>query len=347
MHLINRREFTASMLACATGGSVIAEQPKPSLDLHVHLFGTGDSGSGCRLSDGIQNGIQFRALTVALGVHSKGKTLDEGYAAVLEEHAKTSGLKKIAILGQDAVYDSKGEPDWKRTSFYVPNDYVFKVAQQYRELMIPCPSINPLRKDAIEEVERIREKGARLFKIHPPTQGVDVADRRHIKFYRRCAELKIVVMVHTGHEHSAPVIDKDFANPTRLELMLDQGPTVVACHAGTGWPSDVPDQLPAFLNLLKRYPKLWGDTAVLGTSGRVRDFCRLLDTPMVKERLLHGSDFPFPVSPTAFGDRISKEMILKILNEKSWIAKDFQLKNALGAGKANSEKAWEVVMGAT
>ncbi|HQX52220.1 MAG TPA: hypothetical protein PLY87_25490 [Planctomycetaceae bacterium] len=28
---------------------------------------------------------------------------------------------------------------------------------------------------------------------------------------------------------------------------------------------------------MKRYPKLWGDTAVLGTSGRVHDFGRLLD----------------------------------------------------------------------
>lgn len=346
MNTPDRREFTASALAMMAGTPLLAQTtPKPSLDLHVHLFGTGDSGSGCRLSQGIQNGVQFRALTLALGIRSKGKTLDEGYVNVLVEQVMFSGLTKVAVLSQDAMYDARGEPDWKNTSFYVPNDYVIKVAGQHKETMIPCPSINPMRKDAIDELERIHNKGAKLFKIHPPTQGVNVADPAFTRFYRRCAELKIVIMVHTGHEHSAPVIDKDLANPSRLELMLDQGPTVIACHSGTGWPSDTPDQLPAFTLLLKRYPNLWGDTAVLGTAKRDRDFYRLLDAAGVRDRLLHGSDFPFPVSPSVFEQRIGKEAVQAIAKEKSWIGKDYQLKVALGIGRASAERAWQVVMG--
>lgn len=346
MNIPDRRTFTASALATLLGSPLLSQTtPKPTLDLHVHLFGTGDSGSGCRLSDAIQNGVQFRALTLALGIRSKGKTLDEGYVNVLADQVKLSGLTKVAILSQDAVYDAKGEADWKTTSFYAPNEYVIKVAQQHKETMIPCPSINPMRKDAIDELERIHSKGAKLFKIHPPTQGVNVADPRHTKFYQRCAALKIVIMVHTGHEHSAPVIDKDLANPSRLELMLDQGPTVIACHSGTGWPSDTPDQLPNFTLLLKRYPNLWGDTAVLGTTGRVRDFYRLLDAATVRDRLLHGSDFPFPINANAHADRIGKETVQAIAKEKSWIGKDYQLKKALGIGQISAERAWQVVMG--
>ncbi|HQR09196.1 MAG TPA: amidohydrolase family protein [Gemmatales bacterium] len=347
MNTPDRRDFTAAALATMLGTPLLAQTtPKPTLDLHVHLFGTGDSGSGCRLSDGIQNGVQFRALTLALGIRSKGKTLDEGYVNVLAEQVKLSGLTKVAILSQDAVYDAKGEADWKTTSFYVPNEYVIKVAEQHKETIIPCPSINPARKDAIDELEHIHSKGAKLFKIHPPTQGVNVADPRHTKFYQRCAALKIVIMVHTGHEHSAPVIDKDLANPARLELMLDQGPTVIACHSGTGWPTDTPDQLPNFTLLLKRYPNLWGDTAVLGTAKRDRDFYRLLDAPTVRDRLLHGSDFPFPVSPSAFEPRIGKEAVQAINKEKSWIGKDYQLKKALNIGQISAERAWQVVLGA-
>ncbi|MFO0816263.1 MAG: amidohydrolase family protein [Gemmatales bacterium] len=345
MQSINRRDFTASLLAASLPRLAQAQQDKPTLDLHVHLFGTGDAGSGCRLSEGIQNGLQFRGLTIALNIRGRTKTLDEGYVAALLEHIATSGLTRIALLGQDAAYDTNGKADWNRTSFYVPNDYVFQVSAKHPATMIPCPSINPQRADAIEELERIHNKGAKLFKIHPPTQGVDVADRRFTKFYRRCAELKIVIMVHTGHEHSAPVIDKDLANPARLELMLDQGPTVVACHAGTGWPSDSPDQLPAFANLLKRYPKLWGDTAVLGTAGRVRDFGRLLNDPALASRLLHGSDFPFPVSPISYEKRIGKEKVQAINKLRSWIAKDYQLKEALGIGRVSAERAWQVVLG--
>lgn len=346
MNTPDRREFTASALAAILGTPLLAQTTsKPTLDLHVHLFGIGDSGSGCRMSDAIQNGPQFQALTFALGLRGKGKTIDEGYVAVLAEHVKLAGLTKVAILGQDAMYDDKGEPDWKNTSFYIPNDYVIKVGEQQQDTMIPCPSINPKRKDAIDELERIHSKGAKLFKIHPPTQGVNVADPRHTKFYQRCDALKIVIMVHTGHEHSAPVVDKDLANPARLELMLDQGPTVIACHSGTGWPTDTPDQLPAFTLLLKRYPNLWGDTAVLGTNKRERDFYRLLDAPTVRDRLLHGSDFPFPIYPKGFIDRIGKEKVESINKEKSWIAKDYQLKTALGIGKASAERAWQVIMG--
>ncbi len=332
-------------LAIATGAEV--RQTRPILDLHVHLFGVGDGGTGCRMAKSITDGLsaqalQFRGLVQALRLREEGKSIDERYEIVLTEQLKGSGLSKAAILGQDAVYDRHGQPDWERTSFYVPNDHVFNVVARHADIMIPCPSINPNRADALEELARCHEKGARLFKIHPPTQGVDVADRKHAKFFQRCANLDMVILVHTGHEHSAPVIDKDLAGPRRLEFALDQGCTVVACHAGTGWKTDTPDQLPEFLALLKRYPKLWGDTAVLGTAGRVRDFTRLLAHPLARSRLLHGSDFPFPVAPLAFAAQIGDEAAQRIGKEVNWLKKDLDLKEALAIGVVSAERAYAI-----
>ena len=351
--MLDRRSFLAGALASPWLASQLIETaasdvppPKPTLDVHVHLFGVGEGGTGCRMADSITEGLAFRYLMAMLQLRVAGKPLDERYEEVLVEHLKGSGLTKAAILGQDAVYDRNGRPDWDRTSFYVPNDYIFKVATRHSETMIPCPSINPNRADALEELVRCHEKGARLLKIHPPTQGVDVADARHAKFFRCCSELDMVVLVHTGHEHSAPVIDKNLAAPRRLELALDQGCSVVACHAGTGWITDSPDQLPEFVSLLKRYPKLWGDTAVLGTAGRVRDVERLLeDTQLVCSRLLHGSDFPFPAVPMAFAARIGDATATRIAKETNLLKKDFDLKEALGIGRVNAERAYEVVMG--
>ena len=60
------------------------------------------------MSEGIQNGAQFRLLTLMLGIPAQGKTLDESYVTVLAEQVRLSGLTKVAILSQDAVYDSKG-----------------------------------------------------------------------------------------------------------------------------------------------------------------------------------------------------------------------------------------------
>lgn len=350
----DRRSFLAGALASSllhplamAGAADKSAASKPLLDIHVHLFGTGDGGTGCRISKSITEGLspqslQFRGLVYALGLEVKGKTLDQRYEEVLTEQVKSSGLAMAAIVGQDAVYDRHGKTDWERTSFYVPNDHVFAVASRHAECMIPCPSINPNRADALDELERCHGKGARLFKIHPPTQGVDVGDPKHSKFFQRCSDLDMVVLVHTGHEHSAPVIDKDLAGPRRLVSALDQGCTVVACHAGSGWKSDTPDQLPKFLDLLKRYPKLWGDTAVLGSAGRVTDFTRLLANPLARSRLLHGSDFPFPAAPLAFAKQLGDELAQRLGKEKNWLKKDLDLKEALGIGITSARQAYDV-----
>ncbi|MFO0845791.1 MAG: amidohydrolase family protein [Gemmataceae bacterium] len=336
---IDRRSFLAAGLGALAPA---AAPPAPRLlDLHVHLFGLGDGGTGCRMSKAITTSWVFLGLVAALGLRKRGKTVDEEYERALVEHVEGSGLTAAAVLGQDAVY-TRGKADWDKTSFYVPNDYVFAVVARHPRQMIPCPSINPDRGDALQELARCHEKGARLFKIHPPTQGVDVADRKHTRFFRRCADLGLVVMVHTGHEHSAPVIDKHLAGPAKLELALDQGCTVVACHSGSGWETDKPDQLPEFLNLLRRYKNLWGDTAVLGTAGRVRDFGRLLADPLARSRLLHGSDFPFPVAPRKYADRIGAAAAARIAAEKSWLRQDFDLKEALGIGRASAHRAYQV-----
>jgi uncharacterized protein len=336
--------FTAPWLASRAAGATVAEvrAREPTLDIHVHLFGIGEGGTGCRMSKSITDGLQFQFLVLALRLREKGKTLDERYEQVLVAQVQGSGLSKAAILGQDAVYDRQGKPEWDRTSFYVPNEYVFGVVARHPEMLVLCPSINPLRADALEELARCHERGTRLFKIHPPTQGVDIADPKHAAFFRRSAELEMVVLVHTGHEHSAPVVDKHLASPRRLELALEQGCTVVACHAGTGWTTDAPDQLPEFLALLKRYPNLWGDTSVLGTAGRVRDFTRLLEEPLVRDRLLHGSDFPFPAAPTAFAARIGEDAARQIDREKNWLKKDLDLKEALGVGLDSAKRAYQV-----
>lgn len=90
------------------------------------------------------------------------------------------------------------------------------------------------RTDAIAELDRCAAKGARVLKIHPPIQGVDLLEQRHARFFRRCAELKIVVTVHTGHEHSAPIVSAALADPRKAALALEEGCTVVACHCGSG-----------------------------------------------------------------------------------------------------------------
>jgi predicted TIM-barrel fold metal-dependent hydrolase len=349
---LDRRRFLAAGLASpwlvAGNASAAQQEARPpasenTLDLHIHLFGIGDAGSGCRLSERIREGLLFQMLEWKLGIRKQAKTGDQGYERVLAELLEKSGVERGLILAQDAVYGPNGKPDWERTHFYVPNDYLLDVVGRHSARMLPCVSINPDRADAIDELERCVERGAPALKIHPPTQGVDLADKKHATFFRRCAELGIVVMVHTGHEHSAPIVDAQLARPGKLELALTQGCTVVACHCGTGWPGEKPDMLPEFLAMVRKYPRLWGDTAILGTAARVIDVLRLMDDEAAVSRLLHGSDFPFPSQPLAFATKIGLKKAYRLQRTTNPIQQDLALKEALGFGLASARRAHDLI----
>jgi uncharacterized protein len=316
-----------------------------TLDIHIHLLGIGDGRSGCRLSKRTTQGLPFQYLAAKLRLRGRAKTLDEGYVLALAEHLEKSRLDRGVILAQDAVYDRNGRPDWTNTHFYVPNDYLFQVTSGYARRMIPCVSINPRRVDAVDELERCAAQGARVLKIHPPIQGVDLADKAYSAFFQRCADLKVVVMVHTGHEHSAPIVSAELANPRKLTLALEIGCTVVACHCGTGWFTDRPSMLPDFLAMIRMYKNLWGDTSILGSIGRVRDMSRLLADGEAKDRLLHGSDFPFPSTPLAFSFKIGMLKAMRLQAVKNPIEQDFALKEALGIGRASAERAYGLICG--
>ena len=348
-HPFTRRRFLAATTAAVwstcrpAGAGERPAQPSPTLDIHVHLFGIGDGPSGCRLSKEAAEGPAFRFLSQKLRLRERAKTLDEAYVLALAEQLDQSGLQKALVLAQDAVYDRHGKPDWQRTTFYVPNDYLLDVVARYPRKMLACVSVNPQRADAIAELERSAGRGAKAVKIHPPTQGVDLSDRKHGRFFRRCAELKLVVLVHTGHEHTAPVVDAGLANPRKLELALGEGCSVVACHCGTGWPQDQPDMLPDFLAMLRKHKNLWGDTAVLGSAGRVRDCLRLLADAGATDRLLHGSDFPFPAVPLAFAGRLGLREAAGLQAIENSLRQDLALKEALGIGRAPAERAYRLI----
>jgi predicted TIM-barrel fold metal-dependent hydrolase len=174
---------------------------------------------------------------------------------------------------------------------------------------------------------------------------VDLSETRYVPFFRRCAELNFVVMVHTGHEHSAPIINAALANPWKLALALEEGCTLVACHCGTGWPTDPVDMLRDFLAMIRKYKNLWGDTSVLGSAGRVRDMSRLLADGEAKDRLLHGSDFPFPATPLAFVGSLGMLKAARLQAMKNAITQDLALKEALGIGRASAERAYRLVCG--
>ncbi|MBW3541280.1 MAG: hypothetical protein KY476_13515 [Planctomycetes bacterium] len=60
--------------------------------------------------------------------------------------------------------------------------------------------------------------------------------------------------------------------------------------------------------------------------------------------MLHGSDFPFPIAPAAFAERIGDEAARRIARESNWIKRDLDLKDALGIGRASAQRSFEVAI---
>jgi hypothetical protein len=309
------------------------------IDGHAHLFG--DAGwpprhnVSCGLSPSQKANLSYLALIRLLSLPKSG-TVDEAYVQALvaqvREARKVIPGFRVVLLAQDCRYTTQGDPDWLNSTVYVPNEHLFRVVERYPEWFIPCPSINPQRKDWEAELAKCVAQGARVVKVHPPTQAVDLSEPRFREFYRKCAQSGVRIMVHPGTEHSAPIASQRLGDARRLNLALSEGCTVVAAHSATRAFFDPPaeDFFPFLEGMMRDQPRLYGDTAVLGSLPRWRCLPSILNSPTARPRTLHGSDWPFPANALVFWNRLHPLTLLDLMAEKNLFLRDFRLKQALG-----------------
>jgi predicted TIM-barrel fold metal-dependent hydrolase len=331
---LDRRAFLlgalgAPLAACRGQTPPTPATPAPILDAHVHLFGTGDGGSGCFLSPAQRERHNYRFFLRLLDLREDGR-MDETYVERLLAQLHAAPVQQALLFAQDGRYDRDGRFDRESTHFFTPNDWLFDVCARAPDRLLPCASINPRRRDALHEAERCKARGARAVKVHPPTQDVDPADPAFVPFWRTLAELGLVLIVHTGTEHASHVTGFEVCDPARLEPALREGCTVVAAHAGFGSFLDGLDFFPSLQTLVRRYDRLYCDTAVLASMFRWRNLPRLIADDAVLSRTIHGSDWPFPSNPAVFWNRLGPGALGRLVGERNLFARDLELKRALG-----------------
>ena len=267
----------------------------PTIDVHTHVFCWGENPTDGYLSERTRNGLITRIVLAMTGLkHETGETLSEKIRNRLLRQVRTSSFDYAVVLAQDAVYREDGSRDDHSTHFYVSNDYVLDLARECPAIIPGC-SINPIRKDALHELERCHAAGAKLIKVHTAIQGVDPSSAEFEPFYRLAGELGVVLMFHTGYEHSCTVLSQEFTDPRRLARPLDHGHPVIAAHCGTCAFFDRHDYYRGFVETMNRYDNLYGDTAIMASLIRWNSMKRLsLESESIRHRILHGSDYPFP-----------------------------------------------------
>jgi len=315
------------------------------IDCHVHVVGDGSSGSECWFTlQSPWHRMLGRMMVKGIGLPSSSlkSGLDDLYAENLLRQIQASDLDAAVVLAQDLPYNGEGKPMRDDAQFYVPNTYVIELAENHPEL-IPACSIHPGRPDAMDELERCIQSGVPMLKLLPNCLNIDFDDKRYFPFWRRMAEVGMVLLSHTGGEMTVKVYDPTFGDPKKLARVLDCGVTVIAAHgAGRSGLFD-PDWSRDLIEMFNRYPSLYTDDSALCTLNRARTLKHLLPTA-IQQRIVHGSDYPVPVS--GFGPwfcghlrwndyRTSKK-------EKNILQHDYLLKLAMGFDDATFTRLDEI-----
>lgn len=265
------------------------------IDVHAHLAALPEPGNGCLLSKKMRNSILTKLIARAQGLPlddpaKANRIYVERLAAELGRSKSVSGA---VILAMDGAYDASGRLDEAHTDFLISNDYVLKVAAE-NPRFLPGVSINPARRDAIDELERCAAKGAALVKVLPNAQVFNPGEARFKPFYRALARLGIPLLSHIGYEFSLIGHDQSVGDPDRLMPALEEGATVIGAHGCSYGLFLYEKHLPLMFELIRRFPRFYTDLSALTLPNRFGALLRLAKHPEIRGRFLFGTDYPLP-----------------------------------------------------
>jgi len=350
--------------------------PAKVWDSHSHLVGTGDSGSGIVINPRMESLLNPKLYAQRLFflnagcAHGTPGRVDQSY--IERMHNLIDGMHdgsrrgvKLILFAFDGNVTARGEVDWERTDFFVPNRYAAEVARKYPEYFEWAASVHPYRLDAPEQLEWCAANGARAVKWLPAAMGIDPAGPKCDRFYEALVRLGLPLITHAGLERSVEGGDaQELGNPLRLRRPLEQGVRVVVAHcASMGQDRDIDrrpngpaaDSFELFARLMDepRWDgRLFGDISAMTQLNRAGpSLARVIERSDWHPRLLNGSDYPLPgVMPLYSIDYLVSlgfvppvaAPVLKAIREHNPLLFDFVLKRHLASnGRRFSARIFE------
>ncbi|MBI5855660.1 MAG: amidohydrolase family protein [Nitrospirae bacterium] len=305
---------------------------KSLIDCHVHLAALPDGDNGCFISPKLLKSPLFRFLLWKHGLSPKAprdanrKYVDD----LLVELRASRHVRQAVLLGMDGYYDRNGTLDLVQTDFLVGNDYVLATSRAHPNEFLAGVSINPQRRDAIEEVHRCADAGAVLVKVLPNAQHFDPADTRYKSFYRTLAARGLPLLSHVGYELSLLGKDQSLGDPDRLRTPLDEGVTVIAAHACSYGLMVYEKFLPTFRRMVRTYPCFFGDVSALTLPNRLKMLLALRYEPDLQSRLLFGTDYPLSVFHIPAWGRVAPGTLRTMIRTKNRFDRQVTVCQGLG-----------------
>jgi predicted TIM-barrel fold metal-dependent hydrolase len=285
--------------------------PTQVWDSHVHLVGSGDSGSGAWSSPAMDSYWHpilkaQKYFYMNAGCVSGGR-LDQSYIARMLY--LVAGMRpgfKLMLYAFDWFHDENGKPDQTRSVFYIPDTYASQVAKAHPKAFEWVASIHPYRADCVEALQAAIKDGARAIKWLPSAMGIDPLSPKCDRFYEAVAAAGIPIISHAGRELAVQGGNQDDGNPLRLRRALDHDVKVVLAHCasdgddqdfdnGENGPRVKSFELFARIMDEPRYAdKLYADISALTQFNRAWALKAVLQRSDWHSRLLNGSDYPLP-----------------------------------------------------
>jgi uncharacterized protein len=286
-------------------------------DVHAHLLGTGDSGSGCTVHPSMSQWwrpievLRRQAILNAACVGSDSASVDRAYVERLLSltHDFPAGARWL-LFAFDNAHGDNGVVQPDTTTFHVPDHYVRSVVSAHAERFGFVASIHPYAADALDRLSRAIADGALAIKWLPSARKIDSRDRRCRPFYDRLAASRLPLIIHFGEEQAVPGAGRnEFGNPLLARVPLEAGVRVVMAHCaslGHALDLDKPSapRVPAFdlfarlMDERSHESLLLGDVSAVLQINRKADVARtLIERDEWHPRLLHGSDYPLPGIP--------------------------------------------------
>jgi predicted TIM-barrel fold metal-dependent hydrolase len=304
------------------------------VDCHVHLAAAPDGDNGCYISPKMLKSPLFRFLMwkYSLSPDTPGESNQKYVDDLLAELRASRHVQAAVLLGMDGVYDRTGRLDQSQTDFLIGNDYVLKTARAYPNEFLAGVSINPQRRDAIDEVHRCADAGAVLVKVLPNAQQFNPAEPRYKLFYRALADRHLPLLSHVGYEFSLIGKDQTVGDPTRLRMALEEGATVIAAHACSYGLLVYEKFLPVLREFAERYRNFYADISALTLPNRFRMLLHLRRHPELHDRLLFGTDYPLSVFHLPAWGHVGGQLLREIIHTKNRFDRQVMVCQGLGIG---------------
>jgi len=320
-------------------GPYRAPQPLPEaklLDMHVHTAGIGAGDSGCFISKQMESSWKLSIYLKSFGT-TRQELQQKGDAHVIQLISQQlSGSKHVGqaiLLAMDGVVDEKGELDKSRTEIYVPNAFIARETAKTTNLLFGA-SINPLRKDALAQLDWAATNGARLVKWIPSIMQFDPADERLTPFYKQLVELKLPLLTHAGQERSFTSARDELCDPQRLHLPLKLGVTVIVAHIASTGSNEGQRDTDRLASMMATYTNLFSEISSLTQVNKLGYLREALTRPEWQGRLLFGSDFPLIntalCSPHFYPLQLNASERSRLAAIENPWDRDVELKQALG-----------------